>query len=125
MSAPLDRYRAQRSIDMHARVAQALKALDAAGRPINFSRVAAAAGVSRQWLYDSPYRHEIETLRARAHPRSSTARPTREAASDASLRTRLDILRQRLEQTKTENAELRTQLQRALGLLRERGTATP
>ncbi|MGY4649655.1 hypothetical protein [Mycobacterium sp. URHB0021] len=36
-----------------------------AGQPINMNRVA-AAGASRQWLYASSFRHEIEELRIRA-----------------------------------------------------------
>lgn len=122
MTAALDRYRDQRRTDMHARVTRALKDLDTQGLPVNISRVAAAAGVSRQWLYDSPYRTQIEALRSRAHPKTASARPARESATDASLRARLDALHERLKQTRAENAELRTQLERALGLLRELNT---
>lgn len=124
MSDGLERYRDQRRLDMHARVTRALKDLDAAGLSINISRVAAAAGVSRQWLYDSPNRAQIEALRG-AHPAAALARPAREAASEASLRAHLDTLRERLWQTKAENAELRTQLERALGLLRDRSSGPP
>ncbi len=120
MSAGLDHYRQQRRNAMHADVTRALRDLDAAGLPINISRVAARAGVSRQWLYDSPHRAEIERLRERPRTTTTSTRPAREAASDASLRTQLEALRERLKQSRQENAELRTQLERALGLLRER-----
>lgn len=120
MTTGLDQYREQRRLDMHARVTRAMRDLDSTGQPINISRVAVAAGVSRQWLYDSPYRSEIQGLRDRARPSTASARPAREAASDASLRSQLEALRERLRQTREENAELRTQLERALGFLRER-----
>jgi hypothetical protein len=64
MTAALDRLRQQRSSNMNARVERALKDLDTAGAPINISRVASTSGVSRQWLYDSAYRAEIERLKA-------------------------------------------------------------
>ena len=48
-----------------AKAIQALRALDAKGAPVTFEAVAAAAGVSRSWLYAQPdIRAEIERLRA-------------------------------------------------------------
>jgi len=105
---------------MHAAVRRALQDLDAAGQPINISRVAAKAGVSRQWLYDSEYRTEIEKLRT-LHP-VLNSRPARERATEASLRAQLDTLRTRLTELRADNADLRRELERALGMLRERGT---
>jgi Family of unknown function (DUF6262) len=119
MTTGLDRYREQRRNDMHANVTQALKELDAEGQPINITRVAAAAGVSRQWLYASPFRCEIEELRNRAPRKTGNAGPARAAASDASLRGQLHALRERLKELKAENQRLRAELECALGLVRD------
>jgi hypothetical protein len=121
MTEALQRYRDDRRAQMYAAVTRALKDLEGAGSVINVSSVAAAAGVSRQWLYDSPFRTEVEAIRTRtAMARPADARPLREAASDASLRAQNDALRQRLHEARAENAALRQELERALGLLRER-----
>ncbi|MFI6713307.1 hypothetical protein ACIBF7_43240 [Nonomuraea sp. NPDC050478] len=73
MTEALDRYRDDRRSRMQAAVANAMRKLDESGQPINISRVAAAAGVSRQWLYDSPFRAKIERLREREAGTSSPA----------------------------------------------------
>jgi hypothetical protein len=53
-----------------AKAIQALRTLDAEGRPVTFEAVAQAAAVSRSWLYaQSDVRAEIERLRA-AHRRA-------------------------------------------------------
>ncbi|RFC71073.1 DUF6262 family protein [Streptomyces sp. AcE210] len=118
MNDALDRYREERRTQMHADVTRALRDLDRAGKPINMSRVASEAGVSRQWLYDSPFRDEIERLRQRPTRDALKARPIGEASSEASLRAQNEALRQRLKEVREENAELREELARALGLLR-------
>lgn len=43
-----------RRADTARRAAQAIRRLDAAGQPVTFSSVAAAADVSRSWLYRDP-----------------------------------------------------------------------
>lgn len=121
MTAALDRHRDARRSRMQAAVARAMRELDASGQPVNISRVAAAAGVSRQWLYDSPFRAEIERLRERETRPSSRRPPAKQASSEASLRAQNEALRQRLKEMRKETAALRDDLQRALGLLRERG----
>lgn len=118
MTAGLDRYREQRRNNMQANVTRVIRELDAQGHPINMTRVAAAAGVSRQWLYASPFRQEIESLRDRPTGAMGGARPAREAASDASLRVQLLAMRERLQEARTENQRLRTELEYTLGLLR-------
>ncbi|MFI1768634.1 DUF6262 family protein [Streptomyces sp. NPDC020800] len=119
MNDALNRYREERRTQMHADVTRALRDLDRAGKPINMSRVAAEAGVSRQWLYDSPFRDEIERLRQRPTRNAPKVRPIGEAASEASLRAQNEALRQRLREVREENAGLRQELARALGLLRD------
>lgn len=120
MSQALDQYRDQRRERMHAEVTRTIRDLDKRGLPINVSRVAAAANVSRQWLYDSPLREEIERLRDTSRAPRASARDT---ASEASLRGQNEALRQRLTELRSENADLRKELERALGLLRHQGSA--
>lgn len=120
MSQALDQYRDQRRERMHAEVTRTIRDLDKRGLPINVSRVAAAANVSRQWLYDSPFREEIERLRDTSRAPRASARDT---ASEASLRGQNEALRQRLTEVRSENADLRKELERALGLLRHQGSA--
>lgn len=104
---------------MTASVTRALRELDQARAPINFSSVASAAGVSRQWLYDSPFRAEIQALRARSFLPGTKARTAREAASEASVRAQNHALRQRLKEVREENRALRMELERVLGALRQ------
>ena len=62
--AGLARAAARRHDDAHGRAVEAIRRLDRAGEPISFKAVAAAAGVSRQWLYTQPdLRQDIERLR--------------------------------------------------------------
>ncbi|NLE98607.1 MAG: transposase [Propionibacterium sp.] len=119
MIPALEQYRRKRHEDMTASVTRALRELDEAGAPINFSSVASSAGVSRQWLYDSPFRAEIQALRTRSSfPGGPKAHSVREAASEASRRTQNHALRQRLKELRDENRALRKDLERALGGLR-------
>jgi hypothetical protein len=99
-----------------AKAIQALKTLDAEGRPVTFQAVAHAAAVSRSWLYaQSDVRAEIERLRA-AHRRTpATPVPARQRSSDTSLLRRLEAAHQRNQKLAEENRKLRDQLARALG----------
>jgi hypothetical protein len=64
---PLNQAASARHERTVARAEQALRELDAAGRPVSFQAVAQRAGVSRQWLYTQPgLRDRIEALRDRA-----------------------------------------------------------
>jgi small-conductance mechanosensitive channel len=106
-----------------AKAIQALRTLDAAGRPVTFEAVAQAAAVSRSWLYAQPdVRAEIERLRATGHRATATPVPARQRASDASLRRRLEAANQRIRQLTEDNRKLRDQLAHALG---ERRTTPP
>ncbi|MEW1959671.1 DUF6262 family protein [Kineococcus sp. NPDC059986] len=119
MTSGLERYRVQRKDDICRRVETTLRSLDTAGEAITIARVAREAGVSRQWLYTSSYRIEIEQLRARhIHGGGSRSRSARERASEASLRSQNEVLRTRLKAARAETEQLRNELQRALGALR-------
>jgi hypothetical protein len=99
-----------------AKAIQALRTLDAAGTPVTFETVAAAAAVSRSWLYAQPdIRAEIERLRASSRSAAATPVPARQRSSDASLLRRLEAANQRARRLAEENRELRDQLGRVLG----------
>lgn len=88
-----------------------------AGEPITVSQIAAAANVSRSWLYAEPTIQDQlakVTAPARGH-RRPLATPTPHSASDASLRTRLDVALERARRLEAENRKLRDQLAKALG----------
>ena len=99
-----------------AKAIQALRTLDADGRPVTFGAVAQAAAVSRSCLYtESDVRAEIERLRARNRRAPTTPVPARQRASDASLLRRLEAATQRIRQLTEENRTLREQLAQAFG----------
>src|ERR1700757_1290136 len=76
------------------RATAALRRMDNAGQPISFDAVAREANVSRSWLYNQPdLRKEIERLRHRQNATATAQRvPDRQRASDASLRSRLEVV---------------------------------
>jgi hypothetical protein len=106
----------RRSEYTRSKAIQALRSLDAAGKPVTFDAIAKQAGVSRSWLYAQPdLRAEIERLRA-AHQRELKSQiPVRQRASDASLLRRLEAANTRNRRLTAENQQLREQLARALG----------
>lgn len=82
-------------------------------KPVNYTAVAPAAGVSRTWLYrQDQIRDLISKLREHEPPAAS-----RRATAD-SLRQRLDTARAEITRLRTENHSLRDQLARHLGLQR-------
>ena len=87
----------------------------AQGQPVNFSAVAAAAGVSRTWLYRHdrhPRPDQPHTLRSHRSPRP---RATAQRATTDSLRPRLDAARAEITRLRAENTTLRDQAARHLG----------
>jgi Family of unknown function (DUF6262) len=97
----------------------ALRQLEADGRPVTFDLVACTAGVSRAWLYTEPaIRDAIRRLRAAQRPASSSAVPASQRAGDASLLRRLEAAHARNRELATEIRQLREQLARAHGQLR-------
>lgn len=99
-----------------ARAIQAMRELDRAGAPITFAAVAAAAGISRSWLYTQPdIRDQIQRLRQATNPAPTSAIPASQRTSEPSLRTRLNSALQRNHALAQENSRLRRQLAHALG----------
>jgi Family of unknown function (DUF6262) len=116
---PLNQAAAARHQRAVERAEQALRDLDAEGGRISFQAVARRAGVSRQWLYTQPaMRAQIEQLRDRA-PQKADGIPTRQRATEASLRQRLETLRAENQRLRDENASLKTELAIAYGERRE------
>ena len=99
-----------------AKAIQALRELDRAGAPVTFASVAAAACISRSWLYtQADIRGQIQQLRGTTATTPATAIPASQRATDASLRSRLAAALERNRVLAEENTRLRRQLARALG----------
>jgi Family of unknown function (DUF6262) len=105
-----------------AKASHAIERLDRSGQPVTFSAVAAAAGVSRAWLYRNPGVRDLIT-RLRTQPaRTASTRAAQRATAD-SLRARLDAAHQEITRLRAENTTLRQQAARHLG--QQRATLTP
>jgi hypothetical protein len=102
----------RRADDARRRAAAALRSLDASGQPVTFSTVAAAASVSRSWLYAQvDLRGQIERLRTRQKPAASSPPvPDRQRATTASLLRRLEAATVRIRTLESENRQLREAL---------------
>jgi hypothetical protein len=99
-----------------AKALRALRELDHAGVPVTFAAVAAAAGVSRSWLYaQADIREQLTRLRTATAPAPAPPIPARQRASQASLLARLAQATSRNRILAEENARLRRQLAHALG----------
>jgi len=103
------------------KASQAIERLDQQGEPITFAAIAAAAGVSRTWLYRQDDLREL-IRRLRVDNDRSVRTPPTQRASDASLRQRLDAARHEVAHLRSENADLRQRLERHLGDQRARRT---
>ena len=112
------RYLTQATAERHQatlrKASDAIAHLDSPGQPVNFSAVAAAAGVSRASLYRDP---GIRDLMSRIRSAPSRAAATRAAAQRAtadSLRARLNTALAEITRLRAENAILRDQAARHL-----------
>jgi len=115
-ATPLAVAAARRHELTRARAIQALRELDRAGAPVTFAAVAAAARISRSWLYTQPdIRDQIQRLRTSTSRAPGTPVPIGQRSTDASLHTRLTAALQRNQALADENARLLRQLARALG----------
>lgn len=116
----LAEYRARHSQTMNARVEQAIRQLKHSGAQLSLTAVARAAGVSRSWLYRSRHAVVIQRIRDDHQPRIGTQpKPvTTRRASEASLAARLETALSDNRRLRTENQELRRQLELALGTQR-------
>lgn len=117
----------RRADDARRRAAAALHKMDASGQLVTFSTVAAAASVSRSWLYaQDDLRGQIERLRARQQQApASPPVPGRQRATPASLLRRLEAATARIRTLESENRQLREGLERALGEQRAATILTP
>lgn len=101
----------------------ALRELQNQGGAVTFEAVAAAAGVSRSWLYTQvDLRTVIIGLR---DDRPRPPRPSRSSASPESLRARLNASLERNRDLSAEIEHLRHQLALALGHSRRRNASGP
>lgn len=91
---------------------------------ITVSVLAQRAGVSRSWLYTQP---DLLAQIRKEHPQRATAPavPARQAATDGSLRQRLQLAHQRIRELEAENQQLRHALAQALGDQRARHARDP
>jgi len=87
---------------------------DSSGQPVNFSAVAAAAGVSRTSLYRDPAIRDLISRISSAPSRSAATRAAQRATAE-SLRIRLDTARAEITRLRAENTMLREQAARHLG----------
>ena len=73
-----------------AKAIRVLRELDHAGTRVTFAAVAAAAGISRSWLYaQADIRDQIQRLRSTTGRAPAPAIPASQRASEASLLARL------------------------------------
>jgi hypothetical protein len=129
-TAPIIAAARQRHELTRAKAIQAIRELDRAGTTVTFAAVAAAAGVSRSWLYSQPgIREQIQRLRDTTSRPAAPAVPASQRASEASLHSRLETARGERERLLTERAQLlqerdrlRRQVARMLGEQRQAGT---
>ena len=92
--------------------------LDERHVPITVAAVAKTAGVTRQTVYNSPFRKEIEALRDQT--RGKSARSTvRATATEASLKQRLDLAYREIEKLREERDKLRQTLNAVLAQQRQ------
>jgi Family of unknown function (DUF6262) len=110
---------AARTLNATERARRALVELHKRGETITFAGVAARANVSRQFLYTHPdIRAEIERLRREPQPPPARL-PSRERASDESIRTRLRVALDDNNRLREEIAQMREELALTHGRVRE------
>ena len=100
------------------RALQTLIELTDAGEHVTIARLANQAGVSRSWIYTQPAL--LDRIQQLQQHRASAAfvRDTVTRATDDSLRQRLVLAHERINQLRTENQHLRDALAHAHGQLR-------
>jgi hypothetical protein len=100
------------------RAQQALTRLADAGEQVTVALLAGRAGVSRSWIYTQPAL--LGRIRQLQQHRTSArfVRDTITRATDDSLRQRLALAHDRINQLRTENQQLREALAHAHGQLR-------
>jgi hypothetical protein len=113
------RFLTQATADRHQatlrKASDAIAHLDSSGQPVNFSAVAAAAGVSRASLYRDPDIRDLISRIRSAPSRSAATRAAAQRATAESLRARLNTARAEITRLRAENTMLREQAARRLG----------
>ncbi|WP_295821071.1 DUF6262 family protein [uncultured Deinococcus sp.] len=108
----------QRKVRTEEAIRNAVVSLDERHVPITVAAVAKTAGVTRQTVYNSPFRKEIEALRDQT--RGKSARSTvRATATEASLKQRLDLAYREIEKLREERDKLRQTLNAVLAQQRQ------
>jgi Family of unknown function (DUF6262) len=98
------------------RVLDVLRRFDRDGVAVTFVGVAAAASVSRPWLYREPALHSQILRRRRAARTPPTPLvPVAQRASAESQQRKIEALNDELRACRDDNARLRAQLERSLG----------
>ncbi|MGO9148946.1 MAG: DUF6262 family protein [Acidimicrobiales bacterium] len=98
------------------RVLEVLRRFDRDGVPITFVGVAAAASVSRPWLYREPaLRSEIMRCRSTTATPPTPLVPAAQRASTESQRQKIEALKEELRWFREDNGRLRSELERSLG----------
>lgn len=112
---------ARKSEEAQAKARRAIVSLENTGRPVNFNTVAAAAGVSKNFLYEnSEIRRRIVDLR-RAPVRRTESSPAAARSHEASTAVKLSVAVAALQGLRKENQQLRDENARLQGeLLAER-----
>lgn len=106
------------------RAVTTLRRLASTSQPLTVNVLAQHAGVSRSWLYTQP---DLLAQIREEHPRPATPTtvPTRQVASDGSLRQRLQLAHERNRELEADNQQLRHALAQALGDQRARHAQDP
>lgn len=99
-----------------ARATRALEEFESLGQSVSISAICKRAGVSRTWLYGEP---ELIARAAQLASLPTDHVPSSQRATENSNRTRLEAALARNRELSEENRQLRQQLARALGRLRE------
>lgn len=106
------------------RAVTALRKLTTSNQPLTVATVAQQASVSRSWLYTQP--DLLDQIREHTPPpRPATALPSRQGATDASLKQRLTLAHQRIRELEADTQQLRHALAQALGDQRARHARKP
>jgi chromosome segregation ATPase len=109
----------QRHHDTLHRAERTLAELADAGQPVTVALLADRAGVSRSWIYTQPELHNRIKQLQQHLASADLAHHAVTRASDDSLRQRLAMAHERINQLRTENQQLRAALAHVHGQLRE------
>ncbi|ORB84461.1 hypothetical protein B1987_12380 [Mycobacterium kansasii] len=127
-TAPLHDATRERTAATRRRADEELRAILSSGERLSVAEFARRAGVSRSWLYNqSDLIGQLAGIQPLIRADGVKQPLGIQAASDESIRTRLELAHRRIRTLSQQNQELSDQLARVLGELRAarvRGTAT-